>query len=238
MIKSPSFAGAYAAANSPPKSGYGPKDYLKLAHEIFLMDYKAKFMLEHAWELLQNEQKWCELSSTKGVDVGSSKRKKCDNGSIPSGSSQSVNNVKDEAEVRPVGVKAAKAKLKRSVSNKAIVEEQTKKLENLQTVWELKQKDVALKKELSHKNMLEILLARTEPLSELELALKNRLIEKFLLQTTCLCFQFVLFHLVSLLLNSFHFVFLNSFQFQFVLFHLISFVSSLCCFTLYEMNLV
>ncbi|KFK24311.1 hypothetical protein AALP_AAs59294U000100, partial [Arabis alpina] len=107
-------------------------------------------MLEHAWNELKNEQKWCVFSSgVKDVHGSSSKRRKLDGGSTQSASSQSVNNVHDDSdqpvEVRPHGVKAAKGKMKKTVSKTATDLEQVKKLERIQTVWDIKQKAAMIK---------------------------------------------------------------------------------------------
>ncbi|KAF3585562.1 hypothetical protein F2Q69_00031610 [Brassica cretica] len=79
-------------------------------------------------------------------------------------------NGENEATGRPTGVKASKAKAKRSVG------EGGKNLLDFQQMWELKAKDIAAKEKLSQTK----LLAKTEPLSELEVALKNKLIKDML----------------------------------------------------------
>ncbi|KAF3537624.1 hypothetical protein F2Q69_00024869 [Brassica cretica] len=68
---------------------------------------------------------------------------------------------------RPVGVKAAKAKGRR----KATASEDC---------WDIRQKDFALKEQLNKQKLLDSLIAKTEPLSELEIALKNKLITDML----------------------------------------------------------
>ena len=102
------FVGSYHAATKQRSSGQSEDDVLKMAHEIFYNDYKVKFTLEHAWLELRHDQKWRGASS----DKVQSKRRKFDGesaqSSIPVG----------EEEARPVGVKASKAKGKRSVSKR------------------------------------------------------------------------------------------------------------------------
>ncbi|XP_048620143.1 glutathione S-transferase T2-like [Brassica napus] len=93
------FCGAYAAAKRQISSGQNDNDVLKVAHDIFYSDQESKFTLEHAWCVLRHEQKWLSLNTTKAC--GSSKRK--------SGSQLSSTSVTDH-EIRPEGVKAAKAK--------------------------------------------------------------------------------------------------------------------------------
>ncbi|KAF3559862.1 hypothetical protein F2Q69_00014978 [Brassica cretica] len=83
-------------------------------------------------------------------------------------------NREDEATARPIGVKASKAKAKISVG------EEGKNLQDFQQMWELKANDIATKEKLSQTKMLDKLLAKTEPLSELEVALKNKLIKDML----------------------------------------------------------
>ena len=82
----------------------------------------------------------------------------------------------DEAMARPVGVKAAKAKGKKSVSKQATLEEEEKHRMEFQRFWEIRQKDFVLKATLNKQRWLESLIAKTEPLSELEIALKISLL--------------------------------------------------------------
>ncbi|WZZ71778.1 hypothetical protein YC2023_083148 [Brassica napus] len=72
-----------------------------------------------------------------------------------------------EPEERPNGVKAAKAAKKRKKTGK---EEELAKLENL----------LEIKKQISKKSLLESLLAKPEPLSEMESALKMKLMSDLL----------------------------------------------------------
>ena len=68
------FCGAYEDATRERSSGQNENDVVKRAHEIFFNNNKKRFLLEHAWKELKNDQKWCELSSSK--NAGSSKKKK------------------------------------------------------------------------------------------------------------------------------------------------------------------
>ena len=72
-----------------------------------------------------------------------------------------------EPEERPIGVKAAKAAGKRKKTGK---EEELAKLEGL----------LEMKKQISKQSLLESLLAKPEPLSEMELALKMKLLSEML----------------------------------------------------------
>ncbi|KAG5381080.1 hypothetical protein IGI04_028922 [Brassica rapa subsp. trilocularis] len=81
-----------------------------------------------------------------------------------------------EPEERPIGVKAAKAAKKRKKTGK---EEELAKLESL----------LEIKKQISKQSLLESLLAKPEPLSEMESALKIKLMSAFLdvkYKTMCL----------------------------------------------------
>ncbi|CAA7039290.1 unnamed protein product [Microthlaspi erraticum] len=163
------FSGAYAAATRERASGENDVDVLKKAHQIFYKIHKKKFILEYAWSQLRHDQKWCELSTSK--TDSDSKRRKFDDGSNSATSSAA-----DEAQTRPPGVKAAKAKAKKSV-------EEGKNDVELRTIMEIKNKDYEMKKKdnemkdtLADKKILDSLIAKTEPLSEAEEALKEKLI--------------------------------------------------------------
>ncbi|KAG2298634.1 hypothetical protein Bca52824_035106 [Brassica carinata] len=79
---------------------------------------------------------------------------------------------------RPIGVKAAKAKAKKSVG------EEGKNLREFQQMWEIKAKDLAMKDKLSKTKLLDSLLEKTEPLSDIEVALNNKLITEMLSMRT------------------------------------------------------
>ncbi|XP_013624002.1 PREDICTED: glutathione S-transferase T3-like [Brassica oleracea var. oleracea] len=165
------YAASPKAATRQKTSGQNDSDVVKLAHEIFYNDHKIKFNLHHAWEELLNEQKWCELATTK-LD-GSSKKRWCEDGA-QSESSQGTINLDDPPTKRPVGVKAAKGgSSKRSM-------EDGKALSEFQTMWSLKEKDLTCKERLSKLGLLDRLIAKTEPLSEEEVTLKKKLITEML----------------------------------------------------------
>ncbi|XP_024006092.1 glutathione S-transferase T3-like [Eutrema salsugineum] len=182
------FVGCYEAATKEKTSGQNENDVMKGAHDIFFNDHGFKFVLEHAWRELRHDQKWCRASALK--DSASSKRKKLDEG----GSGQSSNNVEagvpDAAEMRPPGVKASKAKAKKQNG----CTEEGKLLLEFQNLWSIRQKDLELKAEISKRRQqdmemksklakhktLDNLLAKPEPLSDIESALKNKLISELL----------------------------------------------------------
>ncbi|XP_013583467.1 PREDICTED: glutathione S-transferase T3-like [Brassica oleracea var. oleracea] len=165
------FCGSYEAATRHKTSGQNDGDVVKLAHEIFYNDHKIKFNLHHAWEELCNDQKWCELTTTK-LD-GSGKKRRCEDGS-QSSSSQATINLDDPPTKRPLGVKAAKG----ASSKRTIVD--GKALSEFQTMWSIKEKDLGGKETLSKMGLLDRLIAKTEPLSEEEEALKKKLIREML----------------------------------------------------------
>ncbi|CAG7894375.1 unnamed protein product, partial [Brassica rapa] len=140
------FCGAYAAAERQISSGQHENDVLKVAHEIFFADQGSKFTLEHAWCVLRYEQKWLNLNSTKASD--SSKRKTVDP------DSQTETTGVGEEEIRPEGVKAAKAK--RNGTGKSV--------DYYTTVLELRKVDLDRKEKLQKLAILDTLLTRTQPL--------------------------------------------------------------------------
>ncbi|KAL1195278.1 Glutathione S-transferase T3 [Cardamine amara subsp. amara] len=166
------YIGCLKAATSQKSSGQNENDVMKLANEIYLNDHGVRFTLDHCWRELRHDQKWCDASST--TDNGKSKRRKCDNGDEASGQSSSSYTVDngDEEMARPPGVKASKAKAKRSIKG---VEEDIKALKEYQSIWEIKQQDYKLREKHSKLKVLESLLAKTEPLSEIDMALNNKL---------------------------------------------------------------
>ncbi|KAF8096173.1 hypothetical protein N665_0316s0018 [Sinapis alba] len=158
------FCGAYEAASREKTSGQNDNDVLKLAHQIFYTNQKKKFTLEHAWKELRNDQKWCELATAK--KDATSKKRKCDD-SADSSSSQATENK------RPPGVKSAKASGKQSVAEE-------NRLNAFQNMWKIKQADMEMKERLTKLALLDSLIAKKEPLSEFEEALKTKLIQECL----------------------------------------------------------
>ncbi|WZZ57943.1 hypothetical protein YC2023_058050 [Brassica napus] len=171
------FVGCFEAATKQRSSGQNEDDVLKMAHEIYFNDHKQKFTMEHAWLELRYDQKWLGASTTK--DKVKSKRRKVD-----SQTAQSSSSVQDghgeEAMTRPVGVKAAKGKGKKPVRKQATLEEEEKERMELKNIWEIKQADFANKQTLNKQKLLDSLVTKTEPLTELESALKIKLITEFL----------------------------------------------------------
>ncbi|XP_013601794.1 PREDICTED: glutathione S-transferase T3-like [Brassica oleracea var. oleracea] len=163
------FAGAYEAATREKRSGQNENDVLKLAHEIFFTNHNRKFTLEHAWKELRNDQKWCALYTDK--NDGSSKERKCDEGSQSASSVPSA--IDDEGSNRPHGVRSAKARGKKPVG-------EGKDLSQFQTMWSIKMQDSVTKKRLSKMKLLDSLIAKQDPLQDYEEALKKKLITELM----------------------------------------------------------
>uniref|UniRef100_A0A1J3J4I8 Uncharacterized protein n=1 Tax=Noccaea caerulescens TaxID=107243 RepID=A0A1J3J4I8_NOCCA len=73
---------------------------------------------------------------------------------------------------RPIGVKAAKAKAKKGTR-----ESEPISLEKYETMRSDRKEDLAVRERLSRHAILDSLLAKKEPLSEKEIALKDKLID-------------------------------------------------------------
>ncbi|XP_013617819.1 PREDICTED: glutathione S-transferase T3-like [Brassica oleracea var. oleracea] len=162
--------GSFEAATREKTSGQNETDVLKKAHEIFYNNHQKKFNLEHAWMELQNDQKWCDLSSSKLEGIYR-KRKVADAGAATEA---------DECTSRPPGVKADKAhgKLRRRGC-------QSLRQCGPSKMWTIKQADLASKERLSKMALLDRLFAKEGPLNEREKALKTRLIDELLAVRDC-----------------------------------------------------
>lgn len=165
------FVGSYDAATKAKSSGQNEDDVMKLAYDIFFSDYKVKFHLEHAWRELRYDQKWLGAFASK--DKVPVKRRR--HGDEQTGSS-SVQVRLEEEEARPPGVKAAKGRSKQPSNKPTTVDAEGKALSDFREMWEIKQQDLMIKRELGNQRLLESLLAKTEELSEKEMALKDKLL--------------------------------------------------------------
>ena len=154
------FCAVYSAAERQMSSGETDTDVLKKAHDIFFSDQEHKFTLEHAWCVLRFEHKWLSLNTP--TTAGVSKRK-----NVEVNSQTSTNEGFVDVESRPRGVKAAKAK-RNAGKGKSVAE--------IATVWEMKKDDLVRKERLSRLAILDTLLTRTEPLTEAEVVVKNKLL--------------------------------------------------------------
>ncbi|ESQ46279.1 hypothetical protein EUTSA_v10000723mg [Eutrema salsugineum] len=120
---------------------------------------------KHAWYELKNDQKWSELSTHKAA--GNSKKKKRVRWL---GAEETQLCEEDNVSKRPAGVKASKAKAKK------VAIEKEEPLEKLQAVWQIQEKDLAMKANIKKMGILECLLAKQGPLSDYEEDLKKKLI--------------------------------------------------------------
>uniref|UniRef100_A0A0D3API2 Myb-like domain-containing protein n=1 Tax=Brassica oleracea var. oleracea TaxID=109376 RepID=A0A0D3API2_BRAOL len=131
------FCGAYAAAERQISFGQNDNDVLNVSHDIFYSDHNTKFNLEHA------------CLNTPKIS-GSSKRKAGET------CSQTSSTTIGDHEIRPEGIKAAKAK-----RNNA----QGKSLAEYTSIWEMKKEDLMMKEKLLKLAILDTLLAKKKPLS-------------------------------------------------------------------------
>ncbi|KAF2610730.1 hypothetical protein F2Q70_00013102 [Brassica cretica] len=100
---------------------------------------------------VRNYQKWSDLASSK-ID-GSAKKRKCED-VAQSESSQAITNLGDQPTKRPPGAKAAKgASSKRNIADHQAVSE-------FQTMWSIKEKDLAVKERLSKMRLLDSLISK------------------------------------------------------------------------------
>ena len=149
------FVGCFEAALREQRSGQNDDDVIKASLDIFYNDNEIKFSLEHAWRELRHDKKW--FSTFQAKDTVKEKRKQV----------LEVDGQEDvgESEGRPVGVKAAKAASKRKKSGKE------EELSQIHAMLEIKEK-------LSKQKLLERLLGKKEPLSEMETSLKLKLMSE------------------------------------------------------------
>ncbi|XP_048615814.1 glutathione S-transferase T3-like [Brassica napus] len=135
----------------------------------------VKFTLEHAWKELRHDQKWCEVAAAKNEST--SKRRKFEDGSHSASSQVPENPAAVDGTSRPPGVKASKARGKNPQAEE-------KRLSDFQSMWSIKQNDLAMKERLSKLRILENLLAKDPPLADYEEVIMKKLINE-LMSTTC-----------------------------------------------------
>ncbi|XP_010431695.1 PREDICTED: glutathione S-transferase T3-like [Camelina sativa] len=162
-------------------TGLSENDVMKLANQIYLDEHKVKFTLEHAWRELRHDPKWCASSSSFTKKTGmAKKRRKCEECSAQSSSSHLVvlSDGEDDEAMPPPPPRVQASSQAIPQRNTSTVEGEDKS--EFQRMWEIKQKDYALQEKLSKHRLLDTLLSKTEPLSEMEMALKNKLINDML----------------------------------------------------------
>ncbi|KAG2268203.1 hypothetical protein Bca52824_062758 [Brassica carinata] len=118
---------------------------------------------------------------------GSKRKSVGEEQSFQSSASMHSVNGDDEAMDRLIGVKAAKAKTKRPVG------EEVKIPQGFKDMWEMRTKDLAFKDKLSNKKLLDSLIAKKEPLTELKVVLKNKQITEMLSIISDQCYQSCVF---------------------------------------------
>ncbi|XP_024006093.1 glutathione S-transferase T3-like [Eutrema salsugineum] len=170
------YVGCFEAAKTQQTSGQNENDLMKAAGEIFYNDYGVKFTLDHAWRELRHDQKWCATTANKEGDKG--KRRKLEASTCQSSSFNDDGVNDDVSQPRPIGVKAAKKAA--ASKNKGVHNTTEQAAECVQSVWKIKQKDLEMRDKLTNKKLLDKLLARSESLSDREVALKNQLINELL----------------------------------------------------------
>ncbi|CAA7017820.1 unnamed protein product [Microthlaspi erraticum] len=164
------FCGCFDQASRQATSGQSDDDVYQMAYKFYNQDMKTNFILEHAWRALKNDQKWCSLYRDKGK---TQTKRSQPAGSVDGGV------MEEQVEERPIGVKAAKAaKFKATKTGKRTTEEREAAMTNLQSVAALSDKQFANKHTLADKHFLASLLGRTEPLNDIEKALKDKLISQ------------------------------------------------------------
>uniref|UniRef100_A0A0D3BP38 No apical meristem-associated C-terminal domain-containing protein n=1 Tax=Brassica oleracea var. oleracea TaxID=109376 RepID=A0A0D3BP38_BRAOL len=102
------FVGCYDAALREQRSGQNDDDVMKAALDLFFNNNEYKFTLDHCWRELRHDQKWCSMF--QGKDSGKEKRKVVD--------VDREEEAVGEPEGRPLGLKAAKAALKKKKSGR------------------------------------------------------------------------------------------------------------------------
>ncbi|KAL0898993.1 hypothetical protein Bca101_082954 [Brassica carinata] len=165
------FSGAYEAATRERTSGQNENDVLNRAHNIFFTNHQKKFTLQHAWQHLRHDQKWCAVSTAK-KEV-SSKKRRCEDGSHSASSKATEvdSSLDDDGTTRPAGVKAAK-----KGKNKVTEVE----LADFHKMWAVKKQDLEVKERLSKMKVLDSLIANPSPLADYEEDLKKKLIQELM----------------------------------------------------------
>jgi len=180
------FVGSYVATTKEKTSGENDNDVMNFAHHSFHTDYKTKLTLEHVWREVMFDQKWC---SSNALNVPAKQRKQ--NESV--GDHVTVD--LEGYQTRPIDVKAAKAKAKGKAKTRLTVEgDANNTMTDMQYIWGIKEKNLIFKEKplngkekflseknkLSNERLLESLLTKNESVSDIELALKHKLITNML----------------------------------------------------------
>ncbi|XP_048638510.1 glutathione S-transferase T3-like [Brassica napus] len=125
-------------------------------------DLVNKFCGAYEAAKLRNDQKWCELSSSK-THGPAAKKRKCDEGAQSSSSyaNETTTAENDQGSNQPPDVKVAKGRGKKTMAEGKAVSE-------FQRMWSIKKEDLAIKERLTKIKLLDSLIAKAEPLAEYE----------------------------------------------------------------------
>ncbi|XP_024004925.1 glutathione S-transferase T3-like [Eutrema salsugineum] len=165
------FCGAFETATREKTSGMNDNDVLKMAHQIYYQDHKKKFNVEHAWRELRYDQKWSELSTAK--TDGPSKKRRIEDLPFSPNEEMPENRCVDQVQPtnRPIGIKAAKAKNKKTLG-------EGKTLCEFEGMWVIREKEMAIQERMSKIALLDTLMARKEPLADFEENMKKKLVQE------------------------------------------------------------
>ncbi|WZZ85171.1 hypothetical protein YC2023_113750 [Brassica napus] len=133
------------------------------------MDFNPYRSRSNFVDLLQSQQS--VFGSSEVPIFGTQQTVDSNLGPETSHATESKASAADDCTNCPSGVKASKARGKKTVDGKAA---------DFQSMWSIKQQVLLAKKELYKMSLLDNLLAKREPLSESEEALKTKLIENVL----------------------------------------------------------
>ncbi|KAL0673741.1 hypothetical protein Bca4012_001722 [Brassica carinata] len=162
---------AYYAASPKVAGGDKPEPLQCKKRWQKLNDLVCKFCGSYATATRQKTKKWCEHATSKVG--GSTKKRKCDDGAETS-SSQATINLDEEPTKRPAGVKASKA----ASAKKPVVDNEVAL--KFQAMCSIKEKKLVLKERVSKMTLLNSLISKTDPLSEIEEAVKTKLLTEML----------------------------------------------------------
>ncbi|XP_013617311.1 PREDICTED: uncharacterized protein LOC106323787 [Brassica oleracea var. oleracea] len=141
--------------------------YFAASPKVAATEHRESTHCKQRWHKINDQvNKFCgAFEAATREKTRSGKRRKLDEGS----QSETSHAVEEE---RPPGVKAAKGK------NKNVKWEE--RLSQFQTMWEIKQKDLVSKDRLSRNRILDRLLAKQEPLDEVENDVVKKLLAELL----------------------------------------------------------
>ncbi|KAF3589464.1 hypothetical protein F2Q69_00027232 [Brassica cretica] len=120
---------------------------------------------------LRYDQKWSEHATSK---LGGNGQKRMFEDGTETASSQATINLDEQPTKQPAGVKVSKA----ASAKKPIVDNEASL--KFQTMCSIKEKDLALQERVSKMALLNSLISKTDPLSEIKQAVKTKLLTEML----------------------------------------------------------